>query len=519
MKVCTLNVGSLIGRGREVVEMLARRKIDICCLQEVRYKNQGCTTIGSNDEKYKLWYSGGPEKLHGVGIMMRAELADNVIEVKRYDDRLMKIRMVVGKRIWNILSLYAPQVGRTLQEKAEFWERVEDELGRIPDSEIILVGGDVNGHIGDENMGYEEVMGMHGYGERNNEGETVLDVCKFHRLRILNTYFEKEEEKLVTYKSGDHKTQIDLLMMRGTAGVVCTDCHTIPGEECVTQHRPVRASINVRDFKRKKYKRDKKIKVWKLSDPERRLEYQEKLKRSMETCHGNMEQLEKNLLNTCREVCGETTGRRGRERETWWWCEEVQEIIKVKKAAFKRWQRTRNEEDRTEYQRRKREAKAAVSRAKREAWRRWSEDLNTREGRNKLFRVASQMRKDKKDIQGANFIKDEDGSILVEQTAVADRWGKYFEQLLNDEFANDIDVLPPVEGPIEDITELDVRKAIQGMKNRRATGPSGVAAEMFKAAEEVGVEEMTAALREVVREKKIPESWTGSTTVALYKGK
>ena len=26
LKVCTLNVGSLIGRGREVVEMLARRK-------------------------------------------------------------------------------------------------------------------------------------------------------------------------------------------------------------------------------------------------------------------------------------------------------------------------------------------------------------------------------------------------------------------------------------------------------------------------------------------------------------
>ena len=112
LKVCTLNVGSLIGRGREVVEMLARRKIDICCLQEVRYKNQGCTTIGSNDEKYKLWYSGGPEKLHGVGIMMRAELADNVIEVKRYDDRLMKIRMVVGKKDMEYLVIICSPSGQ-----------------------------------------------------------------------------------------------------------------------------------------------------------------------------------------------------------------------------------------------------------------------------------------------------------------------------------------------------------------------------------------------------------------------
>ena len=67
------------------------------------------------------------------------------------------------------------------------------------------------------------------------------------------------------------------------------------------------------------------------------MKYQEKLKRSMETCHGNMEQLEKNLLKACREVCNETTDRRGRERETWWWNEEIQEIIKVMKAAFKRW--------------------------------------------------------------------------------------------------------------------------------------------------------------------------------------
>ena len=36
LKVCTVNVGSLKGRSREVVEMLSSRGVDICCLQEVR---------------------------------------------------------------------------------------------------------------------------------------------------------------------------------------------------------------------------------------------------------------------------------------------------------------------------------------------------------------------------------------------------------------------------------------------------------------------------------------------------
>ena len=62
----------------------------------------------------------------------------------------------------------------------------------------------------------------------------------------------------------------------------------------------------------------------------------------------------------------------------------------------------------------------------------------------------------------------------------------------NDALENDIDVLPPTEGSKEKFRGFVVGKAIQGMMNRRSTGPSGVAAEMFEAAEGEGREEMTA---------------------------
>ena len=522
LKVCTINVGSLIhliGKGREIVALLARRTVDICCLQEVRYRNQGCTSFGENEEKFKFWYSGGQDKVNGVGIMMKKELADSVFEIKRYDDRMMKIRMVVGKRIWNIFSIYAPQSGRPVQEKIDFWEKLEDEVGQTPESEVLLIGGDVNGHIGWDNTGYEEIMGCNGHGNRNAEGETVLDFCKFHKLNILNTYFKKGEEKLITYKSGDHRTQIDLILLRKSRGIVCTDCHTLPGEECVTQHRPVRATISVADFHRRGFRGKKKIKLWKLKDQDNKRECQEKFWRKMEHCHGDMEMLQKQLKIACEEVCGLTTGRRCRERETWWWNNSVQDIIREKRAAFKKWQRSGGDADREEYRRKSREAKRRVGEAKQEAWREWSEDLNTAEGRNKLFRVASQMRKDKKDIQGTCFIKDENNNIVVEQNAVADRWRRYFHALLNEEYENQIEICSPVEGPIEDITEEDVGTAISKLKNRRATGPSGVAAEMFKAMEGVGVQEVTLALRETARLRETPSSWKNSTTIALYKGK
>ena len=173
--------------------------------------------------------------------MIKSDLKDNVIEVHRYNDRMMSIKVVIGQKIWNVFSIYAPQVGRPEQEKIEFWESFEDEIGRIPESEVLMIGGDVNGHVGRDNVGFEEVICRYGYGSKNNEGEMVLGICKNHNLRILNTYFEKEEEKIITHKSGNIGTQIDLLLLRKARGVNCTDCHAIAGEECLTVHRPVRA--------------------------------------------------------------------------------------------------------------------------------------------------------------------------------------------------------------------------------------------------------------------------------------
>ena len=38
--VGTLNVGSMTGRGTEVVEMMMRRKVDVLCVQETKWKGE-----------------------------------------------------------------------------------------------------------------------------------------------------------------------------------------------------------------------------------------------------------------------------------------------------------------------------------------------------------------------------------------------------------------------------------------------------------------------------------------------
>ena len=60
-----------------------------------------------------------------VGIFIKYELAKDVIEVERFGERMMKVKMVIGKTLYHIFSVYAPQVGRSEDEKAEFWEGLD----------------------------------------------------------------------------------------------------------------------------------------------------------------------------------------------------------------------------------------------------------------------------------------------------------------------------------------------------------------------------------------------------------
>ena len=63
--------------------------------------------------------------------MVREELVESVMEVKRVSDRLMAIKLGVKRSILNIVSAYAPQVNNSMKEKNYFLERPnQKEKGR-----------------------------------------------------------------------------------------------------------------------------------------------------------------------------------------------------------------------------------------------------------------------------------------------------------------------------------------------------------------------------------------------------
>ncbi|KAK3568222.1 hypothetical protein QTP86_000213 [Hemibagrus guttatus] len=179
---------------------MERRKVDILCVQETRWKGSKARSIGA---EFKLFYYGVVSKRNGVGVVLKEEFVRNVLEVKKVSDRVMSLKLEIEGVMLNVVSGYAPQVGCELEEKERFWSELAEVMESIPTGERVVIGADFNGHVGEGNTGDEEVMGKFGVKERNLEGQMVVDFAKRMDMAVVNTYFQKREEHRVTYKSGE----------------------------------------------------------------------------------------------------------------------------------------------------------------------------------------------------------------------------------------------------------------------------------------------------------------------------
>jgi hypothetical protein len=136
---------------------------------------------------------------NGVGILINRSFKDGVVDIKRQGDQIILVRLVVGDMTLNVISAYAPQVGLSESVKRQFCKDLDSMVSSVPIREKLFIGGDLNGHVGATNAGFERVHGGFGYGGRNQEGEYVLNFAFTYDLLIANTLFMKRESHLVTF--------------------------------------------------------------------------------------------------------------------------------------------------------------------------------------------------------------------------------------------------------------------------------------------------------------------------------
>jgi len=94
------------------------------------------------------------------------------------------------------------------------------------------------------------------------------------------------------------------------------------------------------------------------------------------------------------------------------------------------------------------------------------------------------------------------------------------EKLMNEENEWDHRILATVkEGPADCIRIDEVVAALKQMKRHKASGLSGVVAEMIQSTGDIGTQWILDLCNGIVNGGCIPENWKSSTVLPIYNGK
>jgi len=69
---------------------------------------------------------------------------------------------------------------------------------------MVVLAGDMNGHVGSSNVGYDGMHGGFGYGDRDADGSRIVEFADRLNLVICNTLFMKQESHFVMYAPGSY---------------------------------------------------------------------------------------------------------------------------------------------------------------------------------------------------------------------------------------------------------------------------------------------------------------------------
>lgn len=505
-----------------------RRKISILGLSETKWKGKGKKELRKN---YTLYWNGNNREMrNGVGLILAKEL-DGITEIQYINERIIKATVHLGNEKLTLVQVYAPQTGCSQDEKNKFLEDLEETISE----ERAIVIGDLNAQLGTDRNGYEKVMGPHGHGRRNSEGEQLLDFCLRNSLVVKNSWFNKRVSHKITRYSwdGQSKTVIDYVITDQERSRLVTDVKVIPSENLNSDHRLLVADLKDITLPKITTRKLPKIKVWELQQIEKRTDYQDRIKGQLPTDNvesGEVEwtRFKNTLIKEAIEVCGKTSAR-VREKETPWWNERVRSSIKERNMAQKERDREKSKPEQVRdeekirdleqvYRDKKLRVKRVVEEEKIKCWENFTQKLeeDSRGNMKLLFRVIKNKRNS---VETIKAIEDPNGNLARKEEDIREVLRNHFDHLLNRTEEDQRAKEPAVETYTEEppITWAETEAALKKMPQGKSPGIDEVSTDMIKAAGVQGLQWLHRVLNAVWKDGKIPADWSKGVIIPLFK--
>ena len=368
-------------------------------------------------------------------------------------------------------------------------------------------------------------MGTHGLGEMSDNGEKFLDICALNNLVIGGSIFPHKKIHKATWVSPDHTTenQIDHICISKKFRRTLQDVRVKRGADVASDHHLVTAKLKL---KLKKNKTEtttnrQKYNVSLLKGTEKQEEFRLKLSNKYEVLQDLLEgeksiesqwqQIKDTLTSTCKEVLGY---RKFQQKE--WITAETQQKIKErkeKKAAVTN-SRTRTSKAKTqaEYTDVNRAVKRSIRADKLKYIDSLAEEAEKAANHGNMKQLYETTRKmSGRYSRPQRPVRDREGNIIKTKDGQLKRWAEHFEELLNRPPPTNPPEIQPAQTDLPISCDIpsreEIRKAVQQLKNGKATGPDNIPAEALKTDVDTTVRLLYPLFKRIWEEEQIPADW------------
>ncbi|XP_051624129.1 craniofacial development protein 2-like [Manacus candei] len=189
-------------RSALIAHELARLNIDIATLSEVCLHEEG--SLREHGVGYTLFWSGKPrtkKHLSGVGFMIKNSILPKLENLLTgHSDRIISLHLPLHNNQHVILfSIYAPTLQADPAEKDKFYADLLRLTQKVPADDKIIILGDFNARVGKNFEAWKGILGKHGVGNCNDNGQLLLE---FYAVTSLNSKLRDNDITVVDEASG-----------------------------------------------------------------------------------------------------------------------------------------------------------------------------------------------------------------------------------------------------------------------------------------------------------------------------
>ena len=328
-----------IGKSAQLAREMDKYKIDVMGVSECRWMGQGKVKINTRES---VIFSGREDNIHrhGVAIMMTKKAEQALMEWKPISDRIIYAKFFSRYVKLSIIQVYAPTNEANVEDKDNFYEQLQTVMDSVHKHDILLVMGYLNAKVEEDNEGYENIIGSHGVGERNDNGERLVDFCRLNNLMVTGTIFPHILIHIQTWTSpgGKTKNQIDHVLVSRQHRTSVMDTRAMRGADIASDHQLVRSKIKLKLKRKQKNKAiRKKFYIIKLEQPAIKAQFSLKLHNKYdilkdydETDDEEVEKQWQDFEDAYKETAQEVLGYK-KKRQKPWISKELWELVEERK--------------------------------------------------------------------------------------------------------------------------------------------------------------------------------------------